>query len=83
MTPQKLKRKLFGKDPYPLLLRRGKVISFIVNNLQLPKQPIHTHYPGMTLKKEEFFRPTDLLCGRYVTLYSRDCLIYDCDDLTK
>jgi hypothetical protein len=58
-----------GKDPYPLLLRRCK----------LPKQPILTHYPGMTLKKEEFFRPSDFICGRYVTLYSRNCLIYDCD----
>ncbi len=37
----------------------------------------------MTLKKEEFFRPEDFICGRYVTLYSRECLIYDCDDLTK
>lgn len=62
-----------GKDPFPLLLRRGK----------LPKVPIHTHYPGMTLKKEEFFTPQDFVCGRYVTLYSRECLIYDCDDLTR
>lgn len=28
-----------GKDPYPLLLKRMKV----------PKAPIFTHYPGMTL----------------------------------
>jgi len=28
-----------GKDPYPLMLKRGK----------LPKTPILTHYPGMTL----------------------------------
>lgn len=62
-----------GKDPFPLLLRRGK----------LPKTPIHTHYPGMTLKKEEFFTPADLQCGRYVKLYSRDCLIYDCDAFTR
>jgi hypothetical protein len=37
----------------------------------------------MTLKKEEFFSPADLVVGRYVTLYSRDCLIYDCNDFTK
>lgn len=30
-----------GRDPFPLLLRRQK----------LPKVPIHTHYPGMSLKK--------------------------------
>ena len=34
-----------GKDPYPLLMRRMK----------LPKKPILTHYPGMTLKKEEYY----------------------------
>lgn len=56
-----------------MLLRRGK----------LPKLPIHTHYPGMTLKKEEFYRPGDFVCGRYLTFYSRSCLIYDCDTLTK
>ena len=37
----------------------------------------------MTLKKEDYFKPEDLICGRYVTLYSRECLIYDCDDMTK
>ena len=62
-----------GKDPFPLLLRRGK----------LPKVPIHTHYPGMTLKKEEFFTPADFICGRYVNLYSRECFIYDCDPFTR
>lgn len=62
-----------GKDPFPLLLRRGK----------LPKVPIHTHYPGMTLKKEEFFTPADLVCGRHVQLYARQCLIYDCDQATR
>ena len=60
-----------GKDPFPLLLHRGK----------LPKVPIMTHYPvfhyyyciiiiittiskGMTLKKEEYYtKPEDLICG--------------------
>jgi len=37
----------------------------------------------MTLKKEEFFTPADLVCGRYVNLYSRECLIYDCDPFTR
>lgn len=31
-----------GREPFPLLLRRQK----------LPKVPINTHYPGMSLKKE-------------------------------
>ncbi|CAD8082150.1 unnamed protein product [Paramecium primaurelia] len=62
-----------GKDPYPLMLRRQKI----------PKQPILTHYPGMTLKKEEFYGPLDLICGNQVKIYGRDCFIYGCDDFTK
>ncbi|EGR34903.1 flagellar microtugule protofilament ribbon protein, putative [Ichthyophthirius multifiliis] len=62
-----------GKDPYNLFLNRKK----------LPKQPINTHYPGMTLKKEEYFTPSDLLCGQLIKIFSKDCLIYDCDPYTK
>ena len=36
-----------GKDVFPLYLTRMK----------LPKVPILTHYPGMSLKKEEFYTP--------------------------
>jgi hypothetical protein len=42
-----------GKDPYALMLSRKR----------LPKKPILTHYPGMTLKKEEFYQAEDLICG--------------------
>lgn len=42
-----------------------------------------THYPGMTLKKEEFYGPLDLVCGGMIRIYSKDCLIYDCDPYTK
>lgn len=42
-----------------------------------------THYPGMTLKKEEFYSPNDLLIGKYVRVFSKDCLIYDCDEFTR
>ncbi|EGR27327.1 flagellar microtugule protofilament ribbon protein, putative [Ichthyophthirius multifiliis] len=62
-----------GKDPFPLLLNRKR----------LPKEPILTHYPGMTLKKEEFYSPIDLICGKLIRIYSKDCLIYDCDPFTK
>ena len=37
----------------------------------------------MTLKKEEYYKPEDLLCGDHVVIYGRDCLIYDCDEFTK
>lgn len=62
-----------GKDPFPLLLNRKKI----------PKTPIMTHYPGMTLQKEEYYEPSDLMCGLEVKIYSKRCLIYDCDDFTK
>jgi len=41
-----------------------------------------THYPGMTLKKEEFYSPLDLVCGNMVRVYNKDCLIYNCDPYT-
>jgi len=31
--------------------------------MKLPKVPILTHYPGMSLKKEEYYEPKDLICG--------------------
>ena len=42
-----------GKDPFPLFMKKGK----------LPKVPILTHYPGMSLKKEEYYEPKDFICG--------------------
>lgn len=37
----------------------------------------------MTLKKEEFYSPMDLICGQRIVIYNRDCLICNCDDATK
>ena len=42
-----------------------------------------THCPGMSLRKEEFYTPYDLLCGQNIDIYGRICQIYDCDDFTK
>jgi hypothetical protein len=42
-----------GKDSFPLF----------INKMKLPKVPILTHYPGMSLKKEEYYEPKDLICG--------------------
>ena len=36
-----------GRDPFPLLLNRQK----------LPKKAINTVYPGMSLKREEYYAP--------------------------
>jgi EF-hand domain-containing protein 1 len=62
-----------GKTPFPMLLKRQK----------LAKTPILTHCPGMSLKKEEYYMPTDLLIGSKVMIFGRECLIYDVDDFTR
>jgi hypothetical protein len=62
-----------GKIPFPMLLKRKK----------LAKQPILTHYPGMSLRTEEYYLPNDLTIGQRVHVFNRDCLIYDCDDFTR
>jgi hypothetical protein len=43
-----------GRFPFPMLLKKQK----------LAKAPILTHCPGMSLKEEEFYGPTDLCCGK-------------------
>lgn len=62
-----------GRAPFPMLLKKQR----------LAKAPILTHCPGMSLKSEEYYGPADLACGQKVTIYGRECLIYDCDDFTK
>lgn len=37
----------------------------------------------MTLKKEVYYEPLDLVCGGKIKIYYRDCFIYDCDAFTK
>mmetsp|Transcript_1 Transcript_1/g.3 ORF Transcript_1/g.3 Transcript_1/m.3 type:complete len:99 (+) Transcript_1:1021-1317(+) len=37
----------------------------------------------MSLRKEEFYGPPDLICGNQITIFGRHCVIYDCDDFTK
>lgn len=42
-----------------------------------------THYPGMTLKKEEYYEPKDLICGSNMNIFSKHCLLFNCDEFTK
>jgi len=62
-----------GKIPFPILLKRKK----------LAKQPLLTHYPGMSLRTEEYYQPADLVVGSNVFVFGRNCLIYDCDAFTR
>ena len=42
-----------------------------------------THYPGMNMRPVEYYTPEDFTCGSTVRIWTRDCLLYDCDDFTK
>jgi len=62
-----------GKDAFHLLLKRSK----------LAKTPITTHFPGMSLRKEEYYTDADLLLGNVIKVWNRELLLYDCDAFTK
>lgn len=70
---KEVKKQNNGKDPFPLLLRKSK----------LPKDPFMTHYPGMSLKKSEYYGPQDLKCGNQINIFGRECIIFDCDEFTR
>ena len=62
-----------GRNNFPLLLKKQK----------LSKKPMLTHCPGMNMRNEDYYKPEDFNCGDRITIYGRDCLIYDCDAFTR
>lgn len=37
----------------------------------------------MSLRKEEYYMPEDIRCGQSITIYGRNCQIFNCDNHTK
>lgn len=62
-----------GRFPFPMLVKKQK----------LAKEPILTHCPGMSLRKEEYYMPPDLLIGTKLNVWGRNVMIYDCDAHTR
>lgn len=73
MEVKEVRMQNSGKDNFPMMLKKMKI----------PKKAVLTHYPGMSLQKEDYYSPKDILVGSIIHIYGRDFLIYDCDDHTK
>lgn len=55
----------------------------LLKRQKLAKTPILTHCPGMSLKKEEYYTPEDLVIGARINIFGRECMIYDVDAATR
>jgi len=73
MEVKNIKVQNSGIDEFPMLL----------NRMAVPKTPVLTHYPGMSLKQQEFYVPADLKIGRTIVIYGREVMLVDCDEYTK
>ena len=70
---QELRQVNTGNETFPMMLRRMKV----------PKDPILTPCPALSLRQEQHYTYNDLFTGNTVKVYGKDLQIYDCDDYTK
>jgi hypothetical protein len=73
MEVKEQKESNSGYDQFPMLLKR----------MVVPKEPVQTHYPSMSLRKEEHYEPSDFLIGNVISIFKRKMKIIDCDEYTK
>lgn len=59
MEVKEIKVPNSGMGNFPMLLKR----------MAVPKKAVQTHYPGMSLKKEDYYTPEDLILGRVLNVY--------------
>lgn len=62
-----------GRDVYPTFWKRSP----------LRKNPFMTPAPAMLEPEPVIYKPEDIIVGQTVSVYSRDIMIYDCDDFTR
>ena len=70
---QELRQVNTGNETFPMMLRRMKV----------PKEPILTPCPALSLRQEQYYNYNDLSIGNTVKIYGKMLQIYDCDEFTK
>jgi hypothetical protein len=73
MEVKEVKVSNSGFDSFPMLLKR----------MVVPKEAVQTHYPSMSLRKEDHYSPADFMMGSVINIYGRKCLVIDCDAYTK
>jgi len=73
MEIKELKQVNSGTENFSMMLKRMKV----------PRSPILTPCPALSLRKEEHYRPIDLVTGNHIHVYGKDLLVYDCDEFTR
>lgn len=73
MDIKELRQVNTGNETFPMMLRRMKV----------PRAPILTPCPALSLRNEEYYTPEDLVVGNTIHVYGKELVIYDCDEFTK